>query len=302
MRVQTYGPAYLPGLRALVNHHLSAVVPGWALTDGAVAAHLESNHGEPITDPWVIERATLLAGEGRAVVAAAHLLRYGDGEEVGRHFRGAGEVGWLLAVPKRPEAAAAVLSAARDLLASWGVSREEVCSGGLPVPALGGVPDCWPHVADALKAAGYEAGSEHHEALYGGTLARAREPGAPPLPDLELGRSAGKFGVRFSAVMGGKEGEEVGRLECDADLTEGGSLPALGGWAELAELWVREESRGRGVGGWLVEHAVGWLRLAGCDRVVINVDEDDEAAGAGRFYRRFGWEVLARQTRCWEPG
>lgn len=301
MRVRFYDPTYLPGLRALVNHHLSAVVPGWALTDGAVATHLNSNHGEFVTDLWVIERATLLVTEGWEVLAASHLLRYGDGEEVGRHFRGAGEIGWLLSVPERPEAAGAVLSAARDLLASWGVSREEVCSGGLPVPAFGGVPDCWPHVADALKVAGYEAGPEHREALYGGTLAQVREPGASPLPNLEVLRSAGKFGVRFSVARGGEKGGEIGRLECTMDLTEGGVLPTLRGWAELSELWVREESRDRGVGGWLVEHAVSWLCLAGCDRVVICVAENDEAGGAGRFYRRFGWGVLARCTRSWEP-
>jgi GNAT superfamily N-acetyltransferase len=232
------------------------------------------------------------------VLAATHLLRYGEGEGVGEHFRAAGEVGWLLCVPDHPEAAAALLFEARGTLASWGVRREEVCSGGLPVPAFGGVPDRWPHVAEALEAAGYGAGSEHREALYGGTLARVPEPSVPLLPGLELKRSPGQFGVRFSAVRGG---EEIGRLECAPDLTEGGNLPALDGWAELAELWVREGNRGRGVGGWLVGHAAGWLRLAGCDRVVICVDEDDEAAGAGRFYRRFGWEVLARLIRSWEP-
>ena len=80
------------------------------------------------------------------------------------------------------------------------------------------------------------------------------------------------------------------------------SANVLGGWAELTELWVREGSRNRGVGRWLVEHAAGWLRLAGRDRVVLCVDGDDDEAGAGRFYRRFGWEVLARLTLSWEPG
>lgn len=300
MRVQPFEPAYLPGLRALVNNHLQAVVPGWAMPDGAVAAHLNENYGEFVTDPWVTDRATLLVSEGWEVLAAAHLLRYGDGEGVGRHFRGAGEIAWLLCAPGRPEAASAVLSEARETLASWGVRREEVCSGGLPVPALGGVPDCWPHVAEALLAAGYTPGPEHREALYGGTLVGVREPGAPPLRGLELRRGAGRFGVRFSAVADG--GEKLGHLECAADLTEGGHLPALGGWADLAELWVREGSRSRGVGGWLVEHAAGWLRMAGCDRVVVPVDGNDEAAGAGRFYRRFGWEVLARLARSWESG
>lgn len=32
---------------------------------------------------------------------------------------------------------------------------------------------------------------------------------------------------------------------------------------------------------------------------MISVDEKDEVAGAGRFYRRFGWNVFARETRSW---
>lgn len=299
MRVQPYESAYLPGLRDLVNKHLSSVVPGWAITDEALAAHLIRNPGEPVTDPWVVERSTLTVTEGWEVLAVTHLLRYGDGAEVGRYFRGAGEIGWLLCVPGRPEAASEVLLAAREVLALWGAVREEVCSGGLPVPSFGGVPDCWPHVAAALRKAGYEARPEHREALYGGTLAGVPKAGDPPLPGLEVVRSTGRFGIRFSACEGGEGGEEVGHLECVRDLTGGGSMPALGGWAELAELWVRERSRDRGVGRWLVEHAARWLLLGDCDRIVFVVGEDDEDAGAGRFYRRFGWGVLTRLTRSW---
>jgi hypothetical protein len=42
--------------------------------------------------------------------------------------------------------------------------------------------------------------------------------------------------------------------------------------------------------------------LAGCNRIVDSVAEDDEAAGAGRFYRRFGWNVLVREIRSWTHG
>jgi hypothetical protein len=51
VRVQPYEPAYLPGLRVLVNNHLQSVVPGWVMTDEALAAHLERNPGEFVTDP-----------------------------------------------------------------------------------------------------------------------------------------------------------------------------------------------------------------------------------------------------------
>lgn len=298
MRVKPFESTYLPQLRELVNHHISAVVPGWALTDEAIAEHLERDTGEYVTDPWVTERETLCVTEGWRVLAAAHLLRYGDGPEVGEAFRGAGEISWLLALPERPDEAAAVLSSARERLAAWNVAREEVCSGGgLPVPVLGGVPDGWPHVATSLEAAGYRAGDEHREAIYGGKLDGVPEPGGPPLPDFQVRRAVGAFGVRFSAIL---EGEELGRCECASDLTRGGALPALAGWAELAELWVRDGWRGKGMGGWLVRHAAGWLRLAGCDRVVLSVDAGDEACGAGRFYRRLGWDVFAREIRSWQ--
>ena len=297
MRIHPFEPTYLTGLRTLINLHLSSVVPGWSLPDEVVAAHLEHSYGEYVTDPWVIERTTLLATEGWRVLAAVHLLRYGDSEEVGEHFRGAGEIGWLLSVPERSDAASAVLSEAQEQLSAWNVSRELVSGGMLPVPVLVGVSDCWPHVASALEAAGYRASTEQREAIYGGTLSGVPGLNDPPLPELEIRRRVGEFGVQFSAVT---ESEEIGRLECSAALTEGGTLPAFDGWAELEELWVREDSRNCGVGTWLVGHAVSWLRLASCDRIAIAVTEEDEAAGAGRFYSRFGWGVFTREVRSWE--
>jgi hypothetical protein len=50
-----------------------------------------------------------------------------------------------------------------------------------------------------------------------------------------------------------------------------------------------------------MRHAVAWLQLASCDRVVISTTEDHEAAGAGRFFGRFGWEALVREVHGWEP-
>jgi GNAT superfamily N-acetyltransferase len=84
-----------------------------------------------------------------------------------------------------------------------------------------------------------------------------------------------------------------------AVLTEGGAVPALRGWAELSAMFVQEMWRGRGIGTWLVQHAVAWLRVAGCDRIVLSCAAEDEAAGAGRFYRRFGWEVFTRLQDGW---
>lgn len=72
-----------------------------------------------------------------------------------------------------------------------------------------------------------------------------------------------------------------------------------GSWAELGPIHVEEAWRGRGVGRWLIQHAVRWLRLGGKSRVVLPLSANEEAAGAGRFYTRFGWERLARLERGW---
>lgn len=77
-------------------------------------------------------------------------------------------------------------------------------------------------------------------------------------------------------------------------------MPALSGWAELSEMGTREAMRNQGVGSWVLRHAVEWLRLARCDRIVMTVAREDEEAGAGRFYRRFGWMPLVRQRRGWK--
>ncbi len=124
MRVQALEHPDLPQLLGLVNGHLAALVPGWALTQEFLAGHLERDLPEPLTDPWVEERATLCAVEGDRVLAAAHLLRYGDGPEVSGSYRGVDEIDWLVALPGRQDAATAVLSACRDRMGEWAVREE----------------------------------------------------------------------------------------------------------------------------------------------------------------------------------
>ena len=75
-------------LTDLVNAHAGAVVPGMGTSVAALLASLDRDPGEPVTNPWVGERATLVAEQQHRVVAAAHLLRYLDDERVGESFRG----------------------------------------------------------------------------------------------------------------------------------------------------------------------------------------------------------------------
>ncbi len=299
MRVQPFERSYLPQLLELVNVHLAAIVPGWAVTGASLAETMQRDDTEPITDPWVVDRATLCAVEGRRVLAAVHLLRYGAGSEVSAHYRATAEIDWFVSTPGREDAAASALSAARELMSEWEIGREHGWYVGLPEVPLYGTLDTCPHLAAALSAAGYRPDpGRHREALYGGELGSVPAPGAAPIAGLEIQRSVGDNGTRFKAALGP---EELGRCEVRHDLTRGAALPALQGWAELWEMGVREGWRDRGIGGWLLRHAVAWLRLSGCDRIVLNVTEDDEAAGAGRFYRRFGWEEFAREASFLPP-
>ena len=61
-------------LTDLVNSHAAAVVPGIGVSVSTVLRDLERQPGEAIVDPWVNERATLVAEQHDRVMAAAHLL------------------------------------------------------------------------------------------------------------------------------------------------------------------------------------------------------------------------------------
>jgi hypothetical protein len=50
-------------VQALVNTHLSALAPGWALPAELIASRLERNSGEYIVDRWLVEPSTPCAIE-----------------------------------------------------------------------------------------------------------------------------------------------------------------------------------------------------------------------------------------------
>lgn len=297
VRIEAFADTHLAQLLQLVNLHLTAAIPGRALSETTLARHLEHDATQPITDPWVAERTILCAVEGYRILAAAHLLRYGDQPAVREWCRGTAEIGWFLARPERPEAAAAILSAVDDQFRGWHVREVRGWGPGLPAGPLWGVPDVWPHIADALVAAGYRPDpATHREALYGGWLATVPPPEILPADGLTIRRTVGTYETRFTAILGG---QEVGHCDIQPDLTHGGLSPALRGWGWLTDFQVHEDWRNRGIGSWLVRHAAAWLRLAGRDRVVLAVADQNEAAGAGRFYQRFGWEVFTREIHGW---
>lgn len=291
-----FHPSHCFQVRELVNAHLGAVIPGWALPDAAILDRLSSDPGEYIVDPWVTERVTLCALDRQRVVAIAHILRFGDGPEVSAYYKGAAELGWFLFWPDGADAASAILEAVINQMNSWGAARQ-FAGLSLPVRVFAGVPDVWPHVHKALVATGFETEAIPREAVYAGPLQGIPPPGNPPVAGMTLRRRVDRWGSYFAAIL---EEQEVGWCECVGDLTQGGLLPAMAGWAELSEMHAEASWRSRGIGSWLVQHAVDWLRLAGCTRIALNVSADDEARGAGRFYNRFGWRSITRLHRSWE--
>lgn len=279
---------HLEPLLSLINVHLAAVIPGLAVSAEVLARSLERDESEPIVDPWVSDRSTLVVPDGYRVAAAAHVLRYADAPEVGPHYRGCGEIAWFVFRPGAESEAADVLAAALHQFSTWNVRREYGWGAGLPAASVWGVPDAWPHVAAALRGAGYAPDpSMHREALYGGWLGGIPAPGSPPVDGLRIARRVGPYATWFEASL---DGQRVAIAQVAA---------GAHGWADGWDLHVEPEYRGRGIGTWLVGHVAAWLRLAGCERIVVPVTADDEQAGAGRFYRRLGLEVFARETHGW---
>ena len=133
--------SHLSQVQDLINAHLTLLVPCWALSQEFIADHLEGNHGQAITDPWVAERTTLCALEGQRVVAAAHLLRYGSAPHVGPALADTGEIAWFLAWVDQAEAAATLLGSASAQLGVWGVIKVSAWNTRLPVGPFVGVPD-----------------------------------------------------------------------------------------------------------------------------------------------------------------
>ena len=295
VQVRPFRRADREQLTALVNAHIQAVVPGVVVSVNTVLSQLERNPGEFIVDPWVSERATLVAEQRGRVVAAAHLLRYGAGEEVGQAYRGSAEVNWLLFWPRAnhwldsEEAAAALMDACLERLGSW--AGHWHADGVLPAPGVYGMPAQWPHVRKLYQRAGFVHDGQVEIVL----LARVDElpgPSAPPLQGLALERSVGESGTRLLARLGE---ELVGFVEVDANLVEGGRLAHLGGWADVGNLHVVEAYRRRGVGTWLVGQAADWLRLARVDRLLAYAwpKEQDQLGLLGRV----GFRELTRTAR-----
>jgi GNAT superfamily N-acetyltransferase len=285
-------------LTALVNAHAAAVVPGLSASVNTVMSQLESEPGEYIVDPWVSERLTLVAGQRDRITAAAHLLRYADDERVSDSYRGAGDIRWFVFWPPATywpdteEAADALLATCIAQLERWGVTHQ-YADVSLPVPSVYGVPEQLPHIRAAYERAGF-VDEGRVEIIYLAEVGNLPKPSEPPVEGLELTRTLGMNGTRFSAVLAD---EVVGFIEVEA-LSQPHRLPRQDGWADIGNLEVVEPYRRHGVATWLLASAADWLRLAGIDRLIgcAVPGGDDEAF----FGHTPGFHVLTRTARQWE--
>ena len=275
-------------LTGLVNAHVQAVVPGGAVSVNALMSQLEREPGEQIVDPWVVERRTLVAVERDAVVAGAHLLRYGDDERVGESYRGLAEIRWLVCRPDAMDAGADLVAACIETMDGWGALRQ-AADGALPAPFVYGIPSVWPHVRTLIAAAGF-AGTGKVEIVF---VADVGHLPAPRELGLELRRSVGAWSWTRLAAL--RDGEGIGYVELETDFTGGGALSRFAGWADIGNLWVAEPERRRGVGTWLVGHAADWLRLGGIRRLVAYASPEQETETA--FYDATGFRELVRTER-----
>lgn len=297
-------------LADLVNAHAAAVVPGMGTSVAALLASLDRDPGEMVTDPWVGERATLVAEQQHRVVAAAHLLRYLDDEHVGESYRGAGEIKWLVYWPEVPPGnpyLAAADGAAEKLIAAcvaqfgrWGVARE-CAEGDLPVPCgVYGVPEQWPHVAALYERSGFRQAG-HSEIVYIARVASLPRSAAPPLEGLTVRRSVGLSGTRLSAL---RDGEVAGYIEVEIR-EKGERMSHRGRWADVGNLHVAGQYQRRGVGTWLLGQAAEWLDLAQVGNLLDytyadsrNPDQRDPA-GYQAFLTASGFRELTRTRRGW---
>ncbi len=284
-------------LTALVNAHVEAVVPGVSVSVNSVLSQLEREPGEFIVDPWVVQRATLVAEQRGRASAAAHLLRYGEGAEVGEAYRGAGEIRWLIcwpAAPFWPDAIAAgdaVAAASVAWLARSGATRL-YADGALPAPGVYGLPDQWPHVHGILERAGFAPGPRAEIVFLAAVGALARP--AAPVAGLTVARTLGINGTRSTALL---EGRALGYVEVGSRVVDGHIVRQVG-WADIGNLEVEVPHRRRGIATWLLGRAAKWLLLGRTDRLLAYAGAEEEEAGA--FLRRAAFRELTRTQRGWE--
>ncbi|MGK5693864.1 N-acetyltransferase [Streptomyces sp. URMC 128] len=301
LEVRPFRRADRDQLTDLVNMHVAAVVPGVSVSVNTVLSDLERQPGEFITDPWVAERATLVAEQREYVVAAAHLLRYRADAEVGEAYRDAAEINWFVCRPAASfwpdadQAADLLMRACLAQFARWN-ARVRYADGALPAPLVYGLPRNWPHIRAVYARAGFQHAGDT-EVILIARVADLPEPG--PRPDVTIERTLGECGTRFTARAGTRA---LGFVEIDTALARPERHARAAGLADIGNLHIDPAQHGTGLEHWLLAQAADWLRLCGVDRLVAYESAADSTmlghlTGAG-------FRELTRTDRGWEhrPG
>ncbi|MET9968441.1 N-acetyltransferase [Streptomyces sp. NPDC006356] len=297
LQVRPFRRADRDQLTELINAHVAAVVPGVSVSVNTVLSALERQPDEFITDPWVSERVTLVAEQRDHVVAAAHLLRYRAGDEIGADYRDIGEIDWLVRRPPAsfwPDSDAAadlLMNACLAQLARWNV-RARYASGELPAPAVYGLPRNWPHIRALYERAGFRHTGGTEVIL----IARVADlPPHEPCPDITVDRTLGECGTRFTAYA---DGRALGFIEIDTSLSRPERHTRGAGLADIGNLHIDPSAYRQGLERRLLGQAGDWLRLCDVDRVLAY-----EAADDGTVIDHLtsaGFRELTRTDRRWE--
>lgn len=279
-------------LTALVNLHVSAVIPGVALSTNVVLAQLEREPGELIVDPWVQERVCLVAVEHEAVVAAALLHRFRADADVREGYRSAADLRWLIAAPDAVEAGRLLVGEAIQRMRSWRPSHI-YADGTLPAPGCYGIPDTWPHIRQLLVDTGFEGPTRRELVM----VARCDQLTGHAVPDATVVRSVGVLGARLDLVQDGSSLGYVEVGEIAAALTRSTTGVA---WTDVGNLFPADPARRATVMPALLSAAAHWLLLGGVDRLIDYYADDVDPPDYLTILQDLGFQRLTTNERGWE--
>jgi hypothetical protein len=292
--IVTCDSEHLDQLATLYTAHAASALPGGTVTPASIAARLERDPDEFVTGPWVVERQTLVALDSDRVVGGGQLLRYADDGRVSDPYRGTAELRWLCFWPRDHDAGAALV---KEAIARAGRCRAFHVSGDLPGVLVYGIPDTWAHVDALARERGITPEPGRDDLLLVARLADLPRPEPAPM-GCTLAPGVASSGDALLTVR--RQAESVTRMELATDLTDHGRNPSQQGAGALWGPFHDAAEPSAETARWLWLESFEWLRLAGCDRVVAALVDDESAVdlavalGLRRAARlRRGWALRA---------